>query len=100
MNTTNAVAWSRLEVAEGGDDGAELGDVVLEVAEHLPESASVSRMRIWVMVTRPTMPMIEIGSSSAMRRSIPPTSPLRVPWTIPARTNSTRRLAPMPTVVA
>jgi hypothetical protein len=52
------------------------------------------------MVTRPTIPSTDTGSSRAIRRSIPPTSPLRVPWTIPARTNSNRRLAPMLTVVA
>jgi hypothetical protein len=60
----------------------------------------VSWIRICVIVTNPTIPMIEIGSSRPMRRSIPPTSPLNVPWMIPARTNSSRRLAPMLTVVA
>lgn len=65
-----------------------------------PDSAPVSRISTWMMVTRPTMPSTDTGSSSAILRSIPPTSPLRVPWTIPARTNSNSRVAPMLTVVA
>ena len=46
------------------------------------------------------MPSTDIGNSSAMRRSIPPTSPLTTPCAIPANTNTTRSTPPRAAVVA
>jgi hypothetical protein len=63
------------------------------------ESSSVSRIRAWVTVTRPTIPKTDTGRSNAKRRSIPAMSPVRTPWVMPASRNSNNSAAPIATVV-
>ena len=96
---TKADAWLPFNAVRLATTDPNLVTSELKFPSTALESSSVSRTSICVMVTRPTMPMIDIGRSTAIRRNIPPTSPASVPWMIPAKTNTTSSAPPIVAVV-